>query len=87
MKNLKNMLAAITLAVVLMVGTANAGILMSDLNSDNQPSCTQTDKENGGIIIHDATGIIIAGFTGIIIAGFTGIIIAGFNETPTTCGR
>ena len=73
------MLAAITLAVVLMVGTANAGtgLLMSDLNSVNQNNCTQTNRENGGIIIHD--------FTGILVNGFTGILVNGLNETPTTC--
>ena len=81
MKNLKNMLAAMTLAVVLMVGTANAGtgLLLSDLTSNNQTPCTQTSRENGGIILSD--------YTGIIVLGFTGIIVLGLNETPTNCGN
>ena len=88
MKNLKNMLAAITLTAVLMLGatSANAGILLSDLaGTVNQNPCTeQTTKVDGGIAIND--GIIVAGFTGIIVAGFTGIIVAGAADTPVNCG-
>lgn len=80
MKNLRNMVATVILAVVLMVGTTNAGtgLLMSDLTSDNQNTCTQTSRENGGIIIHDATGIIVM---------FTGIIVMLLPETSNTCGN
>lgn len=63
MKNLKNMFAWITMAVVLTVGTigANAGILISDA-----PQCTD-DK---GSFLTDVAGIIILNapqFAGIII--------------------
>lgn len=85
MKNLKNLLAAITLLAVLVLSTtsANAGIYMTDFagQPNNDPCSVKDEGEQD-------TGIIIAGFTGIIIAGFTGIIIAG-KEAPTpqvNCG-
>ena len=72
MKNLKNTVAAILMAVVLMVGTgfAKDGLLMSDFAQGGQTNCQQS-TDNGGIIIADLTGIIIVGFTGIIIADLT----------------
>lgn len=78
MKNLKNMVAAIMMVAVLMVGTtfAGTGMLLSDLAGNNQNPCGQTTEQtNGGIILHEFTGIIIHAFTGIIIhelAGNTG---------------
>lgn len=74
MKNLKNMFAWITLAVVLMVGTvgANAGIILTDA-----PQCTD---DKGGIV-QDILGIIIVNapqVAGIIIVNSpckNGIII------------
>jgi hypothetical protein len=86
MKNLKNMLAAITMMAILVFGTtfANAGIIIAGAESGDSKTCGEGSKDGGfgvsGIII---AGIIIAR-TGIIIAN-AGIIIA--KEDPNlTCG-
>ena len=75
MKNLKNMFAWITLALVLTVGTigANAGIIVGDRAT---PAPCSENTSDGGIIIADFAGIIITDFTGIMIADFTGVMIA-----------
>jgi hypothetical protein len=90
MTNFKNIVAAITLTVILASSAtfANAGILLGDAT---QPSCTQApdkgEKVNSGILLGDLTGIITAGLTGIITAGFTGIITAGkTSDGPVNCG-
>ncbi|HMS40662.1 MAG TPA: hypothetical protein PKE69_10575 [Pyrinomonadaceae bacterium] len=77
MKNIKNMIAASLMAVVLMVGTsfANGGIIVADLVGGGQ--CQQQNAMDNG-------GIIVAGFTGIIVAGFTGIIVADLNANNQT---
>jgi hypothetical protein len=71
---MKNLITAITLMVVLAMGTiaanATTGILVGDRNGD---TCTKQDDTT----ISDITGIIVAGFTGIIVAGRDGIIVAG----------
>lgn len=81
MKNLRNLMNAVTLMVVLVMGavSANAGILLSDrkVNTNTDPCSTDTKVDSG---------IIVAGFTGIIVAGFTGIIVAGKGEETTNCG-
>jgi hypothetical protein len=83
MKNLKNLLAAVTLMAVLMISatTANAGLLVSDFSGggDTQ-SCTET---NGG---KTNWGILVTGFTGILVTGFTGILVTGATDTPVNCG-
>ncbi len=79
MKNLRNLLATITLMTILMIGasTAKAGFLVSDFaQHDNQP-CTETSN----------TGILISGLTGILISGFTGIIVQdGADHQDELCG-
>lgn len=83
MKNLKQMFAWITLAVILTVGTvgANAGIIYT-----GSPQCTDT---KGGFV-EAITGIIYTGapqFAGIIYTGapqFAGIIYTG---APQPCGN
>ena len=86
MKNLKNMIAAITLVAILMIGTANAqkGVLLSELAGGTGGQCTnsQTDRDASGY-----TGIIVAGFTGIIVAGFTGIILSDNSRSQATLCR
>ena len=79
MKNLRNLMAAVTLAMVLMVGTsmANTGILMTDLKGDDTQPCTET-KVDWGVIIHSVTGVIIHSVTGVIIHSAT--------DTNTNCG-
>lgn len=92
MKNLKNMLAAVTLLAVLVLGTtsANAGLLMSDFVNPNQNDpCVETEDTglDTGIIVAGFTGIIVAGRGGIIVAGRDGIIVAGKGVTPqVNCG-
>lgn len=83
MKNLRNLLAAITLMVVLMVGTSSAktGLLVSDLNGNNPQPCSEKKDDS-----KTEWGIIITSFTGIIITSFTGIIITDVVETPVDCG-
>ncbi len=73
MKNLRNLIAAVTLMAVLVMGSisANAGILLGDLKG-NSDTCANDTKVDSGIIIGGFTGIIIGGFTGIIIGGVSG---------------
>lgn len=80
MKNLRNLMAMVTLMAVLMIGasTTNAGILMSDLNKEQ---CTETSNDK-----KSDWGIVITGFTGIVITGFTGIVITDGVSTPVDCG-
>ena len=73
---MRNILAAITLTIVLMVGTtfAGDGLLVSDLTSNPTPQpCSQTTT-------------IVNELTGIIVIGFTGIIVIGVADAPTDCG-
>lgn len=85
MKNLRNLLATVTLMTILMVGasTAKAGILMSDNVADrgktSQPCQEGKDdtKVDSGIIVH-LTGIIVH-LTGIIVH------VTG-TDTNTNCG-
>ena len=75
MKNLKNMFAWTTLALVLTVGTigANAGIIVTDVAST---PCSEGSSD-GGIIVTDFTGIMIA--DGVMIADAncqTGVMLA-----------
>jgi hypothetical protein len=83
MKNLKNMMAAVLMVAVLMIGatSAKAGILLSDFapEAGNGGTCGQTtdrdtvaSSENTGIIVMDFTGIIVMDFTGIIVMDLVG---------------
>lgn len=83
MKNLRNILATVTLMAILMIGTstASAGILMTDELVKSEPApCTETkinEKVNSGIVVH-LTGIIL---------GFTGIVVHVTDIEPTIeCG-
>ena len=81
MKNLRNLLAAVTLMMVLMISatTAKAGIMMTDgLKNDNPQPCTETNgdaKTNWGIIVQGFTGIIVQGAVDMSID--CGIIVQG----------
>jgi hypothetical protein len=62
MKNLKNLMAAVTLLAILVLGTgsANAGILMSDFTGGSEDPCTEgPTKYDSGILMSDFTGIIL----------------------------
>jgi len=89
MTNFKNIVAAITLTVILASSAtfANAGVLIADAT---QPTCTQAptkgEKVNSGILVSDLTGIVVAGLTGIVVAGLTGIVVAGATDGPVNCG-
>ena len=76
MKNIKNTVAAMTLAAVLGLGavSANAGILMTGrgANTNNVPTCNAT--ETG--VFNQLTGILIVGF-----ASLTGILMTD-RQTP-----
>lgn len=89
MKNLRNLLATITLTAVLMISatTANAGIIMSDAKGDQPQPCTETKnapRVDKGILMSDFTGILVTGFTGILVTGFTGILVTGYSQVD--CG-
>ena len=70
MKNLKNLMAAVTLLAVLIVGTgsANAGVVGDSVNPSEDP-CKETIKFDSGIIVVGIVGIIVVGRTGIIVVG------------------
>jgi hypothetical protein len=89
MKNLRKLMTGFILAVVLMlgVGTANAGILMTDLKSEAPQPCTETKSNvDKGVIVTGLTGVIVTGLTGVIVTGLTGVIVTGAIETKTDCG-
>lgn len=90
MKNLKNLMTAVTLFAVLVLGTAsaNAGILLGDRGVSTEDPCAENDtKFDMGIIVAGFTGIIVAGRGGIIVAGRDGIIVAGKGgDTQVNCG-
>ena len=91
MTNFKNIVAAITLTIIIAssatFANANVGVLIADAT---QPTCTQAptkgEKVNSGILVSDLTGIVVAGLTGIVVAGFTGIVVAGATDGPVNCG-
>ncbi|HQU86292.1 MAG TPA: hypothetical protein PKY59_24395 [Pyrinomonadaceae bacterium] len=74
---MRKYLAAITMTLVLMVGTtfAGNGLLVSDIAGAETTPCTQPEG-----------GIYPIGFAGIYPIGFTGIIVFTEKETPTDCG-
>jgi hypothetical protein len=84
MKNLKNLMTGfiLALALVLGVGTAKAGILMTDLKAETPQPCTETKGEATKL----NWGVIVQGFTGVIVQGFTGVIVQGATDTPVDCG-
>ena len=71
MKNLRKLLAAITLMTVLIVSasTARAGILMTDgLKADDPQPCVETKVDSG------------------ILVTFTGILVTFKSDSQTDCG-
>ncbi len=81
MKNLRNLLATITLMAVLMISasTARAGILLTDLRgSDTQP-CAETKNEAPKV----DSGILVT-FTGILVT-FTGILVTFSDDAQNDC--
>jgi hypothetical protein len=77
MKNIKKVITAATLMMVLMVGTSFGGIILADAQQP-QP-CTAQPSTKSGIILSDLTGIILAQLTGIILADVK-------DTTTTNCG-
>jgi hypothetical protein len=86
MKNLKKLIATLTLTGIIILTTTNvqAGMLMSDLaGRDNrtQPCSEKTEKTDTKV----NHGIIVS-FTGIIVS-LTGIIVSFTkDDAPTNCG-
>lgn len=83
MKNLRNLLAAILLVMVLMVSTSSAktGLLVSDLTDQNPQVCIETKNDT-----KLDWGVIVTGLTGVIVTGFTGVIVTGAADSPVDCG-
>ena len=82
MKNLRNLMMGFVLAATLMIGTgtANAGILLSDLRGNDPQPCTETKSDS----VKVDNGILVT-FTGILVT-FTGILVTVMDETPVNCG-
>ncbi len=73
MKNMRNLLATVTLMAILMIGasTAKAGIIMNDgLKNDAPKPCTETKTDSG---------VLVTGFTGVLVTG-------AVDNTPVDCG-
>jgi hypothetical protein len=83
MKNLRNLLATITLMAILVVSasTAKAGIMLTDLRNGDMQPCTETKGET-----KTNWGIVITSFTGIVITSITGIVITSAADTTVNCG-
>jgi hypothetical protein len=85
MKNIKKMLTAATLMMVLMVGTSFGGVIVH-ANETPQPCTAETTKEKAGVILSDMTGVIVH-FTGVIVHATTGVIVhVSRTEAPVDCG-
>jgi len=85
MKNLRNLLATVTLIAVLMISasTAKAGILLSDLNDGNTQSCPEVKNDS----TKSDWGVLVTGFTGVLVTGFTGVLVTGFTDgSQDACG-
>jgi len=81
MKNIRKAIAAVTMMMVLMVGTSFAGI-----DAPEQQPCTSTETPKGGVILSDMTGVIVH-LTGVIVHFTTGVIVhVSRTETPVDCG-
>lgn len=79
MKNIKKMIAAVTMMMVLMVGTSFGGLIVTDAQQPQQPCTANTNNTaKSGVILSDATGIIVM--------FITGIIVINSRETPVDCG-
>jgi hypothetical protein len=75
MKNLKNLMAAVTLLAILVLGTgsANAGILMSDFTGGQEDPCTEgPTKYDSGILMSDFTGVVLHRFGVVLHKGGDG---------------
>ena len=82
MKSVNNLLATITLTAVLLVSASSvrAGILMTDLQSNESQPCSETDdstKVDSGILVT---------FTGILVTFNTGILVTFKKNTQLDCG-
>jgi hypothetical protein len=93
MKNYRDLLVAVALMTVLMVGnlTVKAGLLVSDFTGGNPQTPCSEMKENSkydwGVIVNGITGVIVNGFTSAIANGFnSGIIITDIKDENTNCG-
>lgn len=79
MKTLKGWISlTLVLGMLLLPGTANAGIIVTGLEA-----CTEPANEKAYGKIEKLGGIIVTGLTGIIVTGFTGIIVTGLLEKDT----
>lgn len=78
MKNIKKMMTAVTLMMVLMVGTSFGGVIITGAQ-DQQPCTEQPNTVKGGVVI-------MSDITGVIITGLAGVIITGLKDTPVDCG-
>lgn len=84
MKNLRNLLVAVTLMGILMINasTVRAGLLVSDFTGGSEETpCTEIKEDSK----YD-WGVIINGITGVIINGFTGVIINDATVANSDCG-
>jgi hypothetical protein len=78
MKNIKKVITAAALMMVLMVGTSFGGVLVQGISSENPEPCTaQTSK--GGVVLMDIVGILVQGLTGVLVQGVR-------TEAPVECG-
>jgi hypothetical protein len=84
MKNLKKLIATLTLTGIIILSTTNAqaGLMMSDLTDGDTPNpCTEKVEKTDTKVDHG----IIVNLTGIIV-NLTGIIVNFTKDTPTDCG-
>lgn len=88
MKNLRNLMAWITISAVLMMGTvsANAGVIVAGLDRSDCTNEESTVLDYAGIIIAGITGVVVAGRTGVVVAGRDGVVVAG-RDGVVVAGR
>lgn len=67
MKNIKKVITAATLTMVLMVGTSFGGVIVTDAQQP-QPCNAETNiSKIGTIILSDIIGVIVTDLTGVIV--------------------
>jgi len=79
MKNIKKMITAATLMMVLMVGTGFGGVLVHLNETPETPLPCSAETSRGGVILSDVTGVLVHLTFGVLVH-------VSRTDTTTECG-